>query len=574
MIVRITKRVFKRMTDGELSNVGRVQSNLHGLDHIDVSLSTMVLEEITNFKTALLRLQAARTRMLQPLIDDIDLWVGILNGDDAGAARPKTMQQFADFATEYLRQSPGHRVYIQEDSSEWVGYYVNSIDYQYETKSRDYWNPASVEIHLMYWLLGNTYHRRFTFGNKDIDGCNTAQAIGSKGMIAETLEKRADYLATKDRFDEVFPRIGYQYTTEGFGESMDRRWGSGQEAMMRDGEPAKVVIDVPRESGDENDNARNAGGHARTSFWGTKKPKPARYKTTEDLGFNESVASWRRSEWEAIQEPPEIPVHPYVVAYHLAHHRRYRIHVNDLKEYRFNKQLGDHLVLPNINKRLIDVLVSQGRISFQDIIEGKGAGACVLLGGPPGVGKTLTAEVFAEATERPLLSVQAAQLGVNPETIETNLRNTLSRASRWNAVVLIDEADVYIAERGSNLTQNSIVAAFLRVLEHHTATIFMTTNRLATVDDAIASRCLARIHYAKPDIGTQKRIWEIMNELNDAGLVEDEINAILAEHNDLSGRDIKQTLKLACLWAGSNDVKVDPETIDFVTKFLPTTPTG
>ena len=72
----------------------------------------------------------------------------------------------------------------------------------------------------------------------------------------------------------------------------------------------------------------------------------------------------------------------------------------------------------NTSLNLVNMLVSQGRISFEDIIEGKGSGVCVLLTGPPGVGKTLTAEVFAEATERPLLSVQAAQLGVSADTIE------------------------------------------------------------------------------------------------------------------------------------------------------------
>lgn len=115
------------------------------------------------------------------------------------------------------------------------------------------------------------------------------------------------------------------------------------------------------------------------------------------------------------------------------------------------------------------VLVSQGRVSFSDIIEGNGSGISVILGGPPGVGKTLTAQVFAEATERPLLSVHAAQLGINPNDIERNLAGILAKGSRWNAVVLLDEADVYVNERGHDLSQNAIVAAFLRVLERHTA---------------------------------------------------------------------------------------------------------
>jgi ATP-dependent Lon protease len=37
-----------------------------------------------------------------------------------------------------------------------------------------------------------------------------------------------------------------------------------------------------------------------------------------------------------------------------------------------------------------------------DVMEGKGEGAIFLLHGPPGVGKTLTAEAIAELLHKPL----------------------------------------------------------------------------------------------------------------------------------------------------------------------------
>ena len=202
-------------------------------------------------------------------------------------------------------------------------------------------------------------------------------------------------------------------------------------------------------------------------------------------------------------------------------------------------------------KNLIDTLVSQGRVSFNDIIEGKGSGACILLGGPPDTSKTLTAEIFAESTERPLLSVQAAQLGVNPDTVEKELNLVLQRGARFNAVILLDEADVYIRERGINLEQNAIVAAFLRTLETHNATLFLTTNRTNNVDDAIASRCLARIDYDMPTNDEQKPIWKILNDINQTGLSDHDIDTIVERHHQFSGRDIKQILKLASLWSSS-----------------------
>ena len=223
-------------------------------------------------------------------------------------------------------------------------------------------------------------------------------------------------------------------------------------------------------------------------------------------------------------------------------------------------------------KNLIDTLVSQGRVLFNDIIEGKGSGACILLGGPPDTGKTLTAEIFAESTERPLLSVQAAQLGINPENVEKELNLVLQRGARFNAVILLDEADVYIRERGINLEQNAIVAAFLRTLETHNATLFLTTNRTGSVDDAIASRCLARIDYDMPTNDEQKPIWKILNNINQTGLSDHDIDTIVERHHQFSGRDIKQILKLASLWSSSKQTPVTTESIDFVAAFIPTRP--
>ena len=248
------------------------------------------------------------------------------------------------------------------------------------------------------------------------------------------------------------------------------------------------------------------------------------------------------------------------------------MHDSQLDEYQYNLDMGDQLVLPETTKNLIDTLVSQGRVSFNDIIEGKGSGACILLGGPPGTGKTLTAEIFAESTERPLLSVQAAQLGVNPDTVEKELNLILQRGARFNAVILLDEADVYIRERGTNLAQNAIVAAFLRTLETHNATLFLTTNRTNNVDDAIASRCLARIDYDMPTNDEQKQIWKILNHINQSGLSDHDIDTIVERHHQFSGRDIKQILKLASLWSSSKQTPVTTESIDFVAAFIPTRP--
>lgn len=77
------------------------------------------------------------------------------------------------------------------------------------------------------------------------------------------------------------------------------------------------------------------------------------------------------------------------------------------------------------------------RASFSDLVEGKGKGLVILLHGPPGVGKTLTAETLALATAKPLLSVSTAEIGIEPHQAERNFTDIFEDASRWRAILLM-----------------------------------------------------------------------------------------------------------------------------------------
>ena len=61
----------------------------------------------------------------------------------------------------------------------------------------------------------------------------------------------------------------------------------------------------------------------------------------------------------------------------------------------YNESAFESLVLPEDHKELILALAEsqvQHKENFDDVIQGKGKGMIMLLSGPPGVGKTLTAE--------------------------------------------------------------------------------------------------------------------------------------------------------------------------------------
>lgn len=104
---------------------------------------------------------------------------------------------------------------------------------------------------------------------------------------------------------------------------------------------------------------------------------------------------------------------------------------------------------------------------FDDFITNKGKGMILLLSGPPGVGKTLTAEAVSETMKVPLFMMSAGDLGVRPDEVETNLENVLEMVAKWKAILLIDECDVFLEARSvHDLDRNRLVSIFLRLLEY------------------------------------------------------------------------------------------------------------
>jgi SpoVK/Ycf46/Vps4 family AAA+-type ATPase len=162
-----------------------------------------------------------------------------------------------------------------------------------------------------------------------------------------------------------------------------------------------------------------------------------------------------------------------------------------LREVVWSDEAFERLVINEKQKTLIHTLIRQHSAQttpFDDVIIGKGKGLIGLLYGNPGCGKTLTAEAAAETTRRPLYVVSAGELGTEPEAVDERLAHILELCHLWNAVLLIDEAEVFLQKRNAkDVARNALVSIFLRQLEYYQGILILTTNMAAQCDPAFES---------------------------------------------------------------------------------------
>lgn len=120
-------------------------------------------------------------------------------------------------------------------------------------------------------------------------------------------------------------------------------------------------------------------------------------------------------------------------------------------------------------------------------------------------------------TRRPLISLAIAELGTEEEGMEAELTKWFSLAEQWNAILLIDECDIFLERRNfTNIKRNGVVAAFLRKVEYYSGLLFLTTNRIGLIDEAFMSRVHAVVGFNPLDRDSRKLIWSnLLNKLSE-----------------------------------------------------------
>ena len=232
---------------------------------------------------------------------------------------------------------------------------------------------------------------------------------------------------------------------------------------------------------------------------------------------------------------------PYIKGFSFATKQWGRFAIKQISNIEYRDDAFDQLVLAQDKKDLVRALVVNSGAGFSDIISGKGGGCIFLLHGDPGVGKTLTAEAIAELLHRPLYSVAVGELGTNTEQLEKSLRQILDVAQIWNAVILLDEADIYLEKRGSDVLRNALTSVFLRLTEYHQGVMFLTTNRVTSFDPAFYSRISVALKYGELTSDSREHIWHnLLEAAKISGLDCAELAKIA-----INGRQIKNSIRLA-----------------------------
>lgn len=250
---------------------------------------------------------------------------------------------------------------------------------------------------------------------------------------------------------------------------------------------------------------------------------------------------------------------PVVYGFSFGNKEWCRMLVDNIEEIVFSDTAFNDLIIPQGNKDLFIACMTNPMPSLDDI-EDKGAGKIFLLYGPPGVGKTMTAEATAEHLRKPLYFVSVGELGTDPKQLEYSLERVMSIATSWDAIILLDEVDVFAVNReGASIERNAMTAIFLRTLERYSGIMFMTTNLLNNLDPAFVSRATAVIGYKDLEIEERKSIWlkviekaADLKEITIANDVYEMIPMLSSEHN-INGRLIKNTVRLAYTLALSRD---------------------
>jgi ATPase family associated with various cellular activities (AAA)/Winged helix domain, variant len=180
----------------------------------------------------------------------------------------------------------------------------------------------------------------------------------------------------------------------------------------------------------------------------------------------------------------------------------------------------DDLVLPEQQRDILQQIAAhvrqRARVYYEWGFADKGArglGISALFAGASGTGKTMAAEVLANALRLDLYRIDlSAVVSKYIGETEKNLRRVFDAAEGGGAILLFDEADALFGKRSEvkdshDRYANIEVGYLLQRMEAYRGLAILTTNLKSALDTAFLRRLRFVVHFPFPDAAQRAEIW-------------------------------------------------------------------
>ena len=216
--------------------------------------------------------------------------------------------------------------------------------------------------------------------------------------------------------------------------------------------------------------------------------------------------------------------------------------------------LSDIILSDNISHRIEDLLLLFRKIDILEqwgLFNSKLVSAC--FHGPPGTGKTTTAEAVAKELDLGIIDVNYSQLEskYHGETSK-NIEKIFSLAKDNKALLFWDEADTVLSHRISDVSSSTDASinlnrtTMLKELESFEGIVIFATNLPSSIDFAFRRRIRNFLEFGLPDEAARMKIFEKFLRLVPKG--DDTIDQSVIEKSDgMSGSDIENTVLQAAI---------------------------
>lgn len=145
-----------------------------------------------------------------------------------------------------------------------------------------------------------------------------------------------------------------------------------------------------------------------------------------------------------------------------------------------------------------------------------GKGLSMLFAGPPGTGKTMSAQVVANELQLELYKIDLSQvISKYIGETEKNLHEIFEEARLSNAILFFDETDALFGKRSEvkdshDKYANIETAYLLQKMEEYEGITVLATNLLNNIDEAFIRRISYIIKFPFPDEEHREKIWRSM----------------------------------------------------------------